>query len=442
MSIKRMGLVAAMESESIEIRFGGSDEDQLANGLETDLLTISEGEAEVAELEASTNDSLDVVEALESIAIALESSIKEGGLNKSGAHILSVSLEHLYAKANVRVQYTTPALESFSGPGSRIGSTAIALEGVKDQIKKVWNAIIAAIKKTYEWIKSQFVKVFGAANKIERRAKALGNLSKEYQGTPKETTFENATISKALTNHGDATYTQRLKMLRDLAALVFSSDTDFIESLASSLEKQSLPDLNKAIVKQHDLLSFMADSTEVTDPTKEGLKEASTGLMLYRSKDLFGGKTIISYIPSNNPNNTFDMVNRAAEMIDHSVENYNGTAIAEDKKMKIIDIKDIPHITKMVEEIAVDVQHYKACLTKIESIKNRVIKACEKLTSDAVTETNAGKRDVMQAMQKTGIMFPKMLKEPQAKFSVYTVHTLKSLLDVVELSLKQYDRKK
>lgn len=440
------GLVAAMEAENVEIQYGVSDQDILANGLETDLLNINESEAEAAQQEVDAAEAVDVVEALESIALVLESAIQEGGLNKSGAQVLTVSLDYYYKKVGINVKHKTPALESFSGPSSRMGATNITLEGVVDQIKKVWNAIIAAIKKSIDWVVAQFTKVFGAADKLVRRAKVLNKLARETNGNAKEQTIKNERLVKALFvgREVPANIIPDIANFKKLALSVFVVNSSYPEEVAKAIEDHN-PSKFLLIAMEHGSKAGNLNSQlkEVSNPKGDGLNVRGDDLKIIRSDEIFGGKAIIANVA----NDSF-----SKEPIEKQVRIMNDCTIyVGDFKpsnsaptaatLKILSLSDATNAAELVMEIAVIVQSYKKGISQMEEVKKRIVKALEKMAEGNATETDKNKHEEVNWMQKLGSVIPRALDQPQVQFAAYSLNTGKAILDYVELSLKQYAAK-
>lgn len=185
----RMGIVAAMEEEQSiaalqDIGLGNS-----ASGVEVDLISIAELNAEFTSAEADTSNAVEVAEALESIAIALEASGQT--LNKSGAQILNITLNSLYKSVGVVNKQSGIATESLDNKDCA-NYAKVALETIGDTVSKIWKAIVEAIKKSIEWVKEFFKKIFGANKKMEEKIKeAEEEIKKKEKEEPKEKSSSN-----------------------------------------------------------------------------------------------------------------------------------------------------------------------------------------------------------------------------------------------------------
>lgn len=168
MSFRHKGLVAAMED----------DQDTGGGPVEMVPETTAQVEADSAELTEDSNELEDVVVAAEEaeadaaalgdIAGVMEESVQEGeGLDETAAQITEVAVESICARLGVRrYSRTIPSMESFGSRSSRVSATRIAMEGIGDIIKKIWDAIVSAAKRVWEFIR-------GIAGKITKSRDSL-----------------------------------------------------------------------------------------------------------------------------------------------------------------------------------------------------------------------------------------------------------------------------
>ena len=54
------------------------------------------------------------------------------------------------------------------------GATQIALEGIKEKMKEIWQAIVNAFKKAAKWIRDHINKLFGAQEALQKTAEKSG----------------------------------------------------------------------------------------------------------------------------------------------------------------------------------------------------------------------------------------------------------------------------
>ena len=134
MSIFAKGLVAAMEDETqaAELAIDKAG----AESAEADLVEATDISADVEAGAAEIDQASADADTLERIADTAEAAEAEGGLDPVAAEIAEVAVESIYARLGVQ-RSSYPALESFSGKTGRKRATQLAIEDIKETVKKV-----------------------------------------------------------------------------------------------------------------------------------------------------------------------------------------------------------------------------------------------------------------------------------------------------------------
>ncbi len=170
MSIFAKGLVAAMEDETqaaeLAIDESGADSAEADIVEATDI--SADVEAGVAEIDQASADA----DTLERIADTAETAEAEGGLDPVAAEIAEVAVESIYARLGVQ-RSSYPALESFGGKTGRKRATQLAIEDIKETVKKIWAAVVNAFQKIIDFVKNFFGKLFDGNRKLLARINAL-----------------------------------------------------------------------------------------------------------------------------------------------------------------------------------------------------------------------------------------------------------------------------
>lgn len=141
------------------------------DSLEAHLADVVSCDQEVADADSALEDLGEVQASLESIALSVESAIADGGFTPREAelfrHAMDASAHRVGFKDNL------PAIESFGGSSDRERATRIALEGVKETLQRVWQAIVNTLTHWWKVVEKFFYKVFNAAPRLMKRADAL-----------------------------------------------------------------------------------------------------------------------------------------------------------------------------------------------------------------------------------------------------------------------------
>jgi hypothetical protein len=440
--MRKFGIIA-LENEDNLPADGEAVVEDAANSAETALLEVNDEVAEGDTSEAAVDEAVEAVSSLEAYAAALEAANAEGGLSRAGASVMNIGLESIYRRLGFQAGETnTVSLENFGQNSSRAGATTIALEGVKEKIKEIWAAIIAHIKKAIEWVKGHFNKIFGTAEKLQKRAKALSEAAKGINGQPKEKTFENERLAKALSINGNvpASISTELTKVTKVADIVFTSVADFNGKGAEKL----LEEMGKTDGKVDQITALPIGSlngmAEVANPQGAGFSNPPSGLTLYRGAHMLGNKTIIVEAP------------KAAVSGAPAVEAASKTSVALgafDPKAKetskttvnVVDPGEVGKIADEVANICQEVIKYKAKLGKASDLKSKIVAAAERAGKDANSEEDKDKAAYHSAMQKIATSAVNNLDRAPAAMSAYALNTAKAALDLAEQSLKQYGTK-
>jgi hypothetical protein len=142
-----------------------------ADSLEGELAGVIAADQEVVDTDQAVEDLTDVQATLESLAITVEQSLADGGLTPREAALV----EQVYQASAGRVglKSKVPSMESFGGSSDRERATRVTLEGFKERVQQVWQAILNILKKWWIQIDKFFYSVFNAAPKLMGRANAL-----------------------------------------------------------------------------------------------------------------------------------------------------------------------------------------------------------------------------------------------------------------------------
>ena len=163
-----------------------------------DLVAADEVAIDSAELLDEVQQADDAVVVLEAYAEQLHIAAQNGGINDQSARFMMIGVESIYDRLGLGKPLGVPALESFALQGARPGATTIALEDIKESIKKVWDMIVAGIKKAVEWLAEFAKRVFTANGRLKARAEKLKAAAESSADAFKGEEIANKSLVKAL----------------------------------------------------------------------------------------------------------------------------------------------------------------------------------------------------------------------------------------------------
>lgn len=429
-SFGRQGLVAAMENEELNTPEVAEVEGGAEN-LETDLLEVQEEAAAADADQAQVEETIETAEALESMAVSLEACAANGGLTKDAAHVVGLALDHMYKSVGIKRQ-PMPALESFGQTSSRVGATQLALEGLKEEIARIWKAIKDAIIKAYEWVKERFMKVFGAAEKLQKRAKALADRSAEVAGKPESEQVESERLVQALQISGKIPDLKKASEdLKKVAAAVLVDTSKEMDEAADALQGDTAADFADTVAAYAKSVA----PNPISNPDAEGFGAQPEKTALHRGSELLGGKAVF------------------ARIVDGKLPDAEGFVAAARMKLYLgefnpkaakISLTKLPltagtvgeEVCKNVADLAEVVQKYRNAQSKSEAAVKKLVKAIDDASKK--DDGDEGKKKLGEAKRKFSGALTGILNTLPTQASAHALNTGKALCDLVELSIKQY----
>ena len=275
------GLVAAMESA--ENTPGVDEIIPAADSAETSLLETAEAGAEVTgtldDIESAQADS----DSLGAIAETMEATEETGGLDPVAAEVAEVAVESICNRLGVtRRKY---ALESFSSKDKRVAATRYAVEEIKDVLKRIWDAIVAAFGKVKEFLKNFFKALIDSNEKLAQRADALVNKATNAKGAPKEKEIAAGGFGKALATGGTFKKAAVIEALAGMPAWLTSTMT-------STTQKPSFADKLKDMIADQKVF----DGYQLPAFKESGYKASGSegGMATFTGQELVGGRAFQS----------------------------------------------------------------------------------------------------------------------------------------------------
>lgn len=127
---------------------------------------VMSAEAVVEAVSHDISEMQDVAAGLESLTADISATMENGGLEPQAAVFMQHGLDAQLSRLGASAEGLTPAMESFGGATTREEATQVSMEGIGDTLKKIWNAIKAAVQKSMKAIADFFSKLFGGIEKV------------------------------------------------------------------------------------------------------------------------------------------------------------------------------------------------------------------------------------------------------------------------------------
>lgn len=424
--------------------------EELANGI----VEMTESEVEGQDREDQIEAGGEIVTALENLAVMAHDAARGQGFSRETAQVVSMYINDLRSRAKDRSPSKMPSLESFGATTSRIRGTNLSLEEIGDMAKRAWDAIVEKVKAAMKWIRDHFLKVFGNAERMVKRAEAMEARIEAVKGKPEQgVKIDNAALYKKLHIGGDVSADKS----GDLAKVVPEFLTHAF-SITGTLETAIENGLKSATggvaftTSSFSKVSGFAD-TAVPDSYKE--IAANNGTEVVGSAALPGDQVIIAVAPTAGLTGADALKALAATRA--VVDSVKGSKDPSKTELEILDrakatkicgdIKNLAQALVQSRKSIDDVNKKRDSLERaLESFAREFEKADKPITGATGTSSAGNSNSITADDQKKNasaakslaMKLPTIIDYGVAAATSYAINTGSAYLDWVAFSLRKY----
>ncbi|MCY1352912.1 hypothetical protein D9M68_19440 [compost metagenome] len=259
--------------------------------------SVEEHDSAVEELEGAA-------ESLESLIVSLESAIADGGMSPQAADVHGRAMVNAVRRLPIDGSQYSVSVESFGGTGDKLQASMEAMEGAKDLLAKIWNAIKSAVQSAWAAV-VKFITTLGKSGEaLVRAGGQLKASANGIKGEPKAKTVAAGGVAKWLHTDGElkGSVGSQLKLvvsngsgvaksaqagsagLKELAGLIasghYNAEGDrhaFADKVAAALPTGKLPGGREIDFGDNGMPKLVAkinlkdDATEIATPNKAEL---------------------------------------------------------------------------------------------------------------------------------------------------------------------------
>ena len=173
-SILQSALSVSLESEDLPMEGAELNPVTETTTVQVDevLEEVREAGDAVEEHEEAVEELDDAAESLESLIASLESAIADGGMSPQTADVHNRAMANAVRRLPIDAGQFTVSNESFGGTGDKLVASQEALEGAKEMLSKIWNAIKNAVISAWKAVVT-FVATIGKSGPALVKAGAV-----------------------------------------------------------------------------------------------------------------------------------------------------------------------------------------------------------------------------------------------------------------------------
>jgi len=349
-------------------------------------------------------------EGLTEIVASLEATLQNGGLDPVAAQFVHHAVDGYMTPLGVtNSDESIPSLESFGGDTSRIDSTAVSIESIKELAQKVWAAIKQIFAAVIKSVSDFFSKLFGGVGKLQGRIEELQKKQAELKKNDAKLSDEKAMLKV----HGATTVAFKGKFQPS----DISSGSSAAASLVKNVNTGYVTVTEKAMEEMAKVVKEKGEELKDEDVTKV-VNDAGIAKELKDDvdKEVPGGKTIKSEDKDGVTSLSFGAMEKAAK-------------IEGDMEVKPFTNGEIE---KILNELSGPVEKLNNFKGKTESYK----KSLEKFQKDM---ENAAKDGVNPKATKGVNLVAKESASLISSVNSYYFSYVRALLKNVERALSLYE---
>lgn len=392
------GLVLAMEADE-EVIVDEVTADELPEAtaeVEADAADVNEEMTEMDDLEGSIDDAAEGASELEQIQDVMEKSVADDGegLDETAAEIAEIAIESICNRLGVkRKQSIIPAMESFGSKNTRVAATKIAIEGLVDVAKKIWNAIVEGFKEMMAKAKRFLVDLVSKTGGIVKAAEAAKAKAETLNGSPAKETIEDEGLASLVFNGSTSDSASLIEIMGRHAQLATVSldSKDILAEVTSDIEayvKSGEADLDKiktALSKFGESFKGLANGKYSKYDADAGSIQAVLGPFLSAR---FLGLTI-------ERGDTVGVQFKTEELKSMATPPKSVPTLSADEIKTLAD-KTL-EVAKIADNYKKELPKFDAFIREVTKIANAAVKVMEKSASSEAGDAGSQKAKVAQA---------------------------------------------
>lgn len=423
-----------------------------ADSFTESLLEVNEAQQNVEQHEDAIERGFEATEGLEAYANMMAASLGSRGLDPATANAVGYGVKREFSR--IGVNHVSVGAEAFSNSATRISVTRTGLEDLREKLKSVWQWLLDLLEKAISAGEDFYLRVFGAAANMSKRADGIRSKAQNPSGAKKENKVDVSTNMVKALNIGKKIPTGipgHLGNMQKIAGDVFTNyskkASEFAEELIDKLADVDFDDDAKftASVAAINLSKPFPLLSEVQpNPRFANDKRFSGNNIKYEFSEVLLGNYMVvqrsaigaSGVPSLDRDGANAIAQTRATLVtvhDKEPDYTSGT-------YDTMTLEDIISSCNVIEDIAALLDKFRRGARAAADLKKKTVKQTKVIKSKADKAKELDAANTTAAGQLVKIMgaIPTIVDQPNQKFSSYMLVTCKAVMDLCELSLAQY----
>ena len=376
---------------------------------------IQEDVSDTNEAVAAIDEGIGAADQLEEVEEVVANAAEEEGLDPVAAEAIRIAVEAICARvgANPKVMYPLYATENFQSASSRRANTVIALEGIREFLKDIWNKIKTAVLNLWNRVKEFWNKHFSKLGRIKKALESMREKISESSGKLKSKAY----IEEAPSGLSDAFAGG------DISVTVISEFIKQHKNLNLNSDKASMIITNYND-KTNAALNEINSSKEILTDFNFGEKDKNSKEISYlRTGKLIGGLTIeVKFDVEDDGNVTLDITREHVDKKDRG-----GVVLAEKNEVKGLLNETLNLINENIK--------YKSRQEKVQESFNKLSITIEKAISKV---KNENEQKILRNGMKAAYKINSKLPIIDTELSNLNVKLAKAVISYAALCLKNY----
>jgi hypothetical protein len=359
----------------------------------------------------AVDNAIEAGDDLEHVEEFVEKQEEQGGMDEDTAEAVKIAVEAIARRVgyNPKNIYQLYATESFASSSSRRVNTQLAMEGIKDFLKNLWEKIKAFAMKIWGKLKEFWDKHFSTVGRLVKKLEALSERIADSSGTRKDTGGKDikapSDIARAFRTTSTLSVADVKEYVKEAGDFVTKIKGRVTSSLGNVLSKVD-SEMANIVVKYDSVVS--SDTHKTKDEIQSELNKIDEEFRngnISKETNVEVAKTVleVSSITADKENVIIPKVVGGKKLVVEVDETrINLTLTSGDEAsdasldMVIASKKDLADLNRDMTKMLNNYLYLKDNVNKVNDLMNKFIKDADKKVKDVATvigKTAAGSDD-------------------------------------------------